>query len=330
MSDVLERLRAANPVSECTQPNLEEFREAFDEWQKTPPALAYIASPNAPGSRRSRWPKRSLRMVMATAAVAAVLTIVALSSQTESGIPLVQRAYAATDLAGGIVYYATSTRTSFGSGGRASTTESRAQVWRSELRSRRLETHTTEVRDGQAQQGGSYEEVDERVARGELSSVYSSSTNTVFKGLLAFTGRTPPGSGYCKASLACSLTVEDPVLALRAFYAAGAMHEVGHARLDGRTLPVLEVRSPKPFRISSQRVLVDPKTGAPAELITRYGRQLGALTSTVIFHAYKHLKLTAQTERLLSFRAHPHARLECVTALHCSHRESHGVDVGGG
>ena len=117
-------------------------------------------------------------------------------------------------------------------------------------------------------------------------------------------------------------------MALRALYAAGALHEVGHAQLDGRTLTVLEVSSPKPFRISAQRVLLDPKTGAPVELITHYGRQLGALTSTTIFHIYEHLKLTAQTERLLRFRVHPHARLECVLALHCSHRESHGVDIG--
>jgi hypothetical protein len=328
MSDVLERLAAANPVSECPQPNLEEFRARFDEQLEMPSPLARTASPDAHSWRRSRWPKRSLRVVVAAAGVAAALTIVALSSQTDSGIPLVQRAYAATDPAGGIVYYLTSTRSSFGSGARASSTESRAQVWRSGSRSRRLETHTTDLRDGQAQQGDSYEEVDERVARGELSSTYSSSTNTVFKGLLAFTGRNPPGSRYCKVSVTCALMTEDPVLALRALYAAGAMHEVGHSQLDGKTLTVLEVSSLKQSRISAQRVLLDPKTGAPVELITQYGSQLGALTSTTIFHSYEHLKLTEQTERLLSFRAHPHARLECVIALHCSHREIHGVDVG--
>jgi len=122
--------------------------------------------------------------------------------------------------------------------------------------------------------------------------------------------------------------VSDWVLALRALYAAGALHEVGHTRLEGRTLTALEVTSPKPVRISSQRVLLDPKTGAPVELITHYGRQLGGLATTTIFHTYERLKLTAQTKRLLRFKAHPHAHLECVLALHCTHRESHGVDIG--
>ena len=111
-----------------------------------------------------------------------------------------QRAYATTDPAGGIVYYVTSTRSSFGSGARPSTSESRSQVWRSESRSRRLETHATDLSDGQAQQRGSYEEVDQRVAGGELSSTYSSARNTVFKGFLASTGKTAPGSRYCKVS----------------------------------------------------------------------------------------------------------------------------------
>ena len=335
MSDVLERLRAANPVSECTQPNLEEFRRALDEWCEMPSPVARTTDPEAWGERRSRWRKRSVRIVAVATIFAAVLTIVALSSQTGGGISLLQRAYAATDPAGGIVYYVTSTRSSFGSGARSSSSESRARVWRSESRSRRLETHASDLRNGQAQQGDSYEEVDRRVAGGELSSAYSSGRNTVFKGFLAFTGRIAPGSGYCKASPACSFTTEDPVLALRALYAAGAIRQVGHSQLDGRTLTVLEVTSRRhevtsrqQFRISSQRILIDPKTGAPVELITHYGSQPGALTSTTIFHTYKHLELTSQTERLLSFRPHPHARLECVLALRCTDRESRGLDIG--
>jgi hypothetical protein len=326
MSDVLERLRAANPVSECTQPNLEEFRRALDEWCEMPSPVERTANPEAWDGRHSRWPKRPVRIAAAAAAITAVLTIAALSSQTGGGISLLQRAYAATDPAGGIVYYVTSTRSSFGSGARSSTSESRARVWRSELRSRRLETHTSDLHNAQQ---GSYEEVDQRVAGGELSTTYSPPPrNTVFKGFLAFTGRTAPGSGYCKASVTCSFTSEDPVLALRALYAAGAVREVGHSQFDGRTLTVLEVSAPQQFRISSQRILIDPKTGAPVELITHYGRQLGALTSTTIFHAYKHLELTSQTERLLSFRPHLHARLECVLALHCTDRESRGLDIG--
>jgi hypothetical protein len=336
MSDLLERLRAANPVSECSQPNLEEFRRVLDERCETR-SPARTVNPEAWGRRRSRWPKRSVRIVVAGAGVAAVLTVVALSSQTDGGIPLLQRAYAATDSAAGIVYYTTSTRSTFGSRVRTSIVESRAQVWRSGLRSRRVEIVTNDLRDGQAAQRGSYEEATERIAGGETNDSYSSTRNTVFKGFLAFKGSTSPESVNCRLSPSCAVTTEDPVLALRELYAAGRVHEAGHAQLNGETLTVLEAGSvqrtePAPLRFTrlspSARIVVDPKTGAPVELTTRYGQQPQAPTSTTIFHEYKHLALTPETERLLKFRAHPHAHLECVLALHCSDRESHGVDIG--
>jgi hypothetical protein len=339
MSDVFERLRAANPVPECSQPNLEEFRRALDQWCETPSPAARTADPEAWGRRRLRWPKRSVRIVVAAAGVAAVLTVVALSSQTDGGIPLLQRAYAATDPAGGIVYYTTSTRSSFGSGARASIIESRAQVWRSGSRSRRVEIVTSHLHDGQAAQRGSYEQATVRIASGETNDSYSSTRNTVVKGFLAFRGSTSPESVNCRRSPSCAVTTEDPVLALRELYAAGRVHEAGHTQLNGKTLKVLEAggvqrTEPAPLRFTrlspSARIVVDPKTGAPVELTTRYGRQPQAPTSTTIFHEYEHLALNPQTERLLSFRAHPHARLECVPALHCSDRESHGVDIGRG
>jgi len=331
MSDVLERLRAANPVSDCTQPDLDEFLRAFDERCETPSPAARTANPEAWGRRRLRWPKRSVRIVVAAAGVAAVLTVVALYSQTDGGIPLLQRAYAATDPAGGIVYYTTSTRSTFGSGRRTSSIESRAQVWRSGLRSRRIEIVTNHLHDGQAAQGGIYEQATVRIASGETNDSYSSSRNTVFKGFLAFRGSTSPESVDCRLSPSCAVSTEDPVLALRELYAAGRVHEAGHARLNGRTLTVLEGNgaartqpaSVRFIRLNpSARILIDPKTGAPVELTTRYDQQPQAPTSTTIFHEYKHLELNPQTERLLSFRAHPHARIECVPALHCPPKQT--------
>jgi hypothetical protein len=127
------------------------------------------------------------------------------------------------------------------------------------------------------------------------------------------------------------VSTEDPVLALRELYAAGRVHEAGHARLNGRTLTVLEGNgaartqpaSVRFIRLNpSARILIDPKTGAPVELTTRYDQQPQAPTSTTIFHEYKHLELNPQTERLLSFRAHPHARIECVPALHCPPKQT--------
>jgi hypothetical protein len=195
--------------------------------------------------------------------------------------------------------------------------------------------------DGHAAQRGSYEQATVRIASGETNDSYSSTRNTIFEGFLAFRGSTSPESVNCRLSPSCSITTEDPVLALREFYAAGRVHEAGHAQLNGKTLTVLEVGSirrtePAPLRFTrrspSARILVDPKTGAPVELTidvrTRYGRQPQGPTSTTIFHEYKHLQLNPQTELLLSFRPHPHARLECVPALHCTDRESHGLDIG--
>ena len=325
MSDVLERLRAANPVFDSPQPDLLSFRRTFDERCALGSSPVHTRTPDAPGWRgvlrhtRSWW-------IAATAALAVVLTIVAVLSRTGGGISLVQRAYAATDPAGGIVYYATSTRSTFGSGARSSTIESRAQVWRSGSRSRRVETTETHTRGGRPAQRGSYEQATERIADGETGSSYSSIRNTVFKGFLAFKGSISPESVNCRLAPACSLTREDPVQALHELYAAGRVHEAGHAQLNGATLTVLETSSvrrtqPAPLHFTrlnpSTRILIDPKTGAPVELTTRYGRQPGALTTTTIFHKYQHLELTPQTERLLRFRVHPHARVECVPALHC-------------
>jgi hypothetical protein len=327
MTDLLERLRAANPIPDCTQPDFEHFSQILDEESAVRSPLSGYRDSGAAGWRGALGRTRLVRLASAVAVVAAALAIVALASRSGDGISLVQRAYAATDPAGGIIYYATSTRSSFRSGAKTSSSESRAQVWRSGSRSRRVEVTVTHLRDGQAQQGGSYEQASERIARGEVSSSYSSRTNTVFKGLLTFRGSTSPESINCRLSPACSLTTEDPVVALRELYAAGRVHEAGHAQLNGETLTVLQVGSlwrtqPAPLRfirlIPSARILVDPKTGAPVELTTRYGQQLGALTSTTIFHTYQHLKLTPQTSRLLTARAHPSARIECVPALHCS------------
>lgn len=331
MSDVLERLRAANPISDCSQPDLEQFLRRLDERStaQSPPVRAGKSDP--PGWRRTLPPGRSWLITAVAIPVVVVLVILAVLGRTGGGISLVQRAYAATDPAGGIVYYTTSTRSTFGSRARTSIVESRAQVWRSGLRSRRVEMVTSRLRDGQAAQRGSYEQATERIASGETNDSYSSTRNTVFKGFLAFKGSTSPESVNCRLSPSCSITTEDPVLALRELYAARRVREAGHVRLNGRALTVLEVggvgrTEPAPLRFTrlspSARVLVDPKTGAPVELTielrTRYGHQPQGPTSTTIFHEYRHLELNPQTERLLSFRAHPRARVECVPALHCS------------
>jgi hypothetical protein len=330
MSDVLERLRAANPVTDPPQPDLRDFRRTFDEATRSGSLPVRTRTPDASGWRGVLRPTRS-RWAAVAVALAVVLSIVAVLSRSGGGISLVQRAYAATDPAGGIVYYATSTRLTFGLGARTSTVESRTQVWRSGSRSRRVEIAETPTRKGRVVQTEShkqttYEQATERIAGGETNNSYSSARNTVFKGFLAFRGGVSPESVDCRLAPTCSLTTEDPVLALDALYAAGHVHQAGHAQFNGVTLTVLEtssVRRTQPARLHSirlnpsVRILVDPKTGDPVELTTRYGRQFGALTTTTIFHNYQHLKLTPQTKRLLRFKAHPHARVECVPALHC-------------
>jgi hypothetical protein len=331
MSDALERLRAANPVSDCPQPDLQSFRRVFDEQCALSSSSVLERRSGAQGRDGRRSRARSRWLVATAAALVAMLTIVAVVGRTGRGISLVQRAYAATDPAGGIVYYATSTRSTFGSGTRSSSIESRAQVWRSGSLSRRVETVTTHVHNGQVVQGGLYEQATKRIAGGETNNSYSSIRNTVFKGFLAFKGSTSPESVNCRLVPVCAVTTEDPVVALRELYAKGRVHEVGHVQLNGETVTVLEASSlrraqPAPSRLTrlgpSARILVDPKTGAPVELTTRYGLQPQAPTSTTIFHQYRHLALTPQTERLLRFEARPHARIECVPALHCSPRQT--------
>lgn len=311
MTDVLERLRAANPVSGCPQPDWDDV-------------LRRLTDCPAPAPRRRQGVaglNPFLRAGLVVAALGAALAVSLVAGRGGEDISLVQRAYAATNPAGGILYYLASTRSSFGSGAGASGFESRIEVWRDGSRSRRVETLTTHLPGGQAQRGGAYEQVNERTAGGETSTSYSSRTNTIFKGSLTFTGETSPESIDCTSAPACSFTTEDPLLALRRLYAAGRVHETGQEQLNGQTVTVLEVKvrrtPPTVLQVTGQRILVDAKTGAPVELVTHYGRQARALISTTVFHAYRHLELTPQTERLLTITSHPHAHIECVPALHC-------------
>jgi hypothetical protein len=330
MTDVLERLRAANPVSDCALPDLDGVLRRLNDGSGSvvPPDGSTSAVPPGhdmdAGARTWRdiaRPTGFLRAVTIVAALGAALAVFTVLGHSGGGISLVQRAYAATDPAGGIVHYVWSSRSLSGSGAGPSHVESQTQEWLSGSRSRRVETTVIHLRNGRVRRGV-YEQINERIPRGETTISYSSWTHTIFKGLLRFTGRVAPGSASCIFDPVCSLTAEDPVLALRKLYAAGRVHEVGHARLNGKTLTVLGVETrPAPAKLSrsiSQRILVDPKTGDPVELVTQYGRYPRALTSTTTFHTYQHLVLTPQTERLLVIRAHPHARVECVPALHCS------------
>jgi hypothetical protein len=329
MNDVLERLRAANPVSDCAQPDLNSLLCVLDG--------TVSASANIDDRTRGMAPRgaprrqRLLRQALAIALAGVLLAGLAVATRTGRDISLVARAYAATDPAGGVVHYTWTSRFIIplqgGAGALrerdASYVEERAQVWRSASRSRTVTVSALHFRDGRVRAEGASEVTTEHIANEVRTSWYSTKSKTIIRSASA--GHISI-SGPCWSLIGCYFGQEDPVSLLHRIYATGRVREAGTTHLHGQALSVLTYaptpdarrRWGKALGAVSQLIVIDPKTGDPLEVSTQYGTSTAMVgySDTIVFHEYKLLQRTSQSERLLAMRAHPRAQVICAAA-HC-------------
>jgi hypothetical protein len=297
MTDVLERLRAANPVADCDPPPAERLWPAIDA---------------APPRRRRHHPT-AVRVAAGVLAVVLVALAVGLASGGSGPTSIAARAYAATGTPGVIDHFVEISRTHRAPGAPPfGYADSRAEVWFSGSRSHALTTsYMVSARGHRSIQGG------EEAVDGLRAMTYNADTNTS-----ATLNLRPAGVGQtrsCIQVLVCGWEPANPIATLRELYAAGRLHDAGTTTADGRRLDVLAGgtgRPPGPRTLV--RILVDPKTFIPVKLVvTMYGA-LGRspvallLTTETTIGDYERIPLTPATSRLLAMRAHPGAQPICA------------------
>jgi len=289
MSDVLERLSAANPLPDCPPPPIEQV------W-------ALLATQNAQATRSSGAPGRSRRaatrrLLLPVAVVAAAITLALLSITGGSGggLSVVARAYAATSSNGTIVRYLMSSRMRPAKTNhvRWKYMEIRGQVWVSG--SRRHVIETLSFVPGQAS-------LSHEVAV-DGNHVESFQSNTIIESTVQ------NGSGSCTALVSCSDGVPaDPLAEIRRLYKARQLRSAGQTTLDHRRVDVIVSRDP------GVRVLVDPRTFIPIQITQTFGSRpwpISPIVTTTITN-YQRLPLTPSNSKLLNLRPHPRARIACT------------------
>jgi hypothetical protein len=294
MTDLLERLRAANPLVDCAAPSVD------DVWQKLDQDRARAAA-RAPGTTASRHPLGGVRGRVTIAI--SVLATIAVALASRPGAPsIAARAYAATDSNAVVVHYVEISRVQNVRGLPGWTyIERRADVWLSGSRSHTVATNNIVSPDGR---GKGY--VNEIAIDGARRQLYQA--NTIFKGVAAPLG---PGNiaGTCVELTSCGGEATDPVLTLRKFYRAGRLRDAGHTVRNGHLLDVIRGRGSAHIRI-----LVDARTFIPVQIEQTFDSPPGRpfITVTTTIDDYERLPLTSQTSRLLVMRPHPHARVACT------------------
>jgi hypothetical protein len=281
MSDVLERLRAADPLQgRCEAPSLVALRERLED------AVAERRPSESPAGRPEMARRRALALGL-TLVVLAGLAL-ALVGRGDGRLSLLARAYAATDPAGGVLHYAWSSRLVPAASTGTLYVEYRGEVWRSGSRSRTVTEAVLVLRDGHRSVTHT-ERVTEVSGRSERYAYYDG--HSISRGL-ARTAR-PAGLLVCTALPACAFSATDPVSALHSIYPS--LHQSRGSRdvLSSAGTPI------------GVRVYLDPRTGDPLRVVTRFAADLPTPSSTTVFRYFRRLPLDAATEADLRMPPHP-------------------------
>lgn len=312
MTDVLERLRAANPVAELEAPEAERLWRTLDAGM----------DPVSLDTGARRLPALGARLAIAVCVLGIVALVVGLAGGT-GATSIAARAYAATETAGAIDHFVEISRSRPAPGAPAfGYTDVRAEVWFSGSRSHILATYYMVSAAGHR----SVDHGEDAVAGGRRVN-YDVESNTVYTSLLPTPGFASARS--CVTLLSCGAEPTDPITTLRVLYQAGRLHDAGATVDDGRRLDVLLGRTGRPPADGTAvRILVDPTTFIPVKVVaTSYGalgrspvvRRL--VTQTTTIGSYERIPLTAATSRLLAMRAHPGAHTLCALG------PAHGVGL---
>jgi hypothetical protein len=290
MSDLLERLSAANPLPDCPQPSIEEvwMRLATEEPGRSRPSIT-------PG--RSRLTRRGLLVPVCAVAAVMALAVLLVTSGSGGGLSVVARAYAAASSNGTIIHYVMSSRQ------RPAQTnhvpwkyaDTHGQVWVSGRR-----RHLIEALSFVPGHGSLSHEI---VVDGDH--VENFQGNTIVE------STTQSASGSCAALVSCGAGVPaDPLAEIRSLYKAGQLRAAGQTTVGHRRVDVIVSQD------ATVRVLVDPRTFIPIQITQTFGSQpwpVSPTVTTTITH-YQRLALTPHNNKLLNLLPHPRARIACVSA----------------
>ncbi len=301
MTDVLDRLRAANPVSASDAPDADGLWRTLD-----------AAPPDPAGRRRARI---GARLAIPLAGLAAAGLVVGLTGGTDA-TSVAARAYAATQSTDRIDHYVEITRVRPAPGPPAvGYTDSRAEVWFAGSRSRVVATDYMVSASGRR----SVRHVEEATASGRTVT-YDAESDTIHTSLPPLPAGKVAPLRFCATVIVCGWQPADPITTLRRLYRAGRLRDAGQTVEDGRRLDVLAGAVGRPPGTGTAvRILVDPKTFIPVQVgLNQYGA-LGRsptarllVTTTTSLSGYERLPLTAATNRLLAMRPHPGAHTLCA------------------
>jgi hypothetical protein len=314
MTDVIERLRAANPVSDCSEPRFDEVRHRLTDL--SPRA---IPAQRVAGARQRAARRVSGRVVLAALAIGIALAVIGAATHTGGRLSLAARAYAATDSTGVIVHYVEITqvapwrpRGEPAHGHFLVGWATRQEVWLSGSRSRVVAMFGFDIN------GHLHPTVREVTQNGSREELYAPGAKAILNVKRRAAG---PVDAVCTSSLACDLLeAPDPVVVLRRLDAEGRLQEVGETRQHGRLLAVM-VDAHDPAAI---RIYLDPGTGIPVEIAQRSAGAThdSPLVLTTMIVGYERLALTAQSERLLAMRPHSDVHAICTVLIGANRRHS--------
>jgi hypothetical protein len=289
MSDVLDRLRADNPVSAGTAPPIDEVWARLDRDRRGPGRRIGLAK----------------GLVLALCALAPVAVVVAIALGAGEGTP----SPVAAGGSGAIVRYHALTVVSPAPASGASFRDEVdvADVWIRGAVRHRVETGHFYSWRGKPTGGTVRLEI---FTDGRRLEDFEAGPLAP-RGMLT-EGRLASPSLICPLIVACGPDVStDPVAEVRLLVERGVLKLVSRGvRFDQTTVNVLESVTPAMV----VKVFVDARSGVPVEIAAMDGKGANRWVTTTRISGYRRLAPTAANLARLRMRAHPGARVVCSGA----------------
>ncbi len=303
MTDLLERLRAANPVPACPPPPLEDVWRKLDAdrgsrgTRSVPPVLV--------PRRRARWSRLQQSLLVALGVVP-VIAVIVLATRTVAP-SIAAKVLTATDSSHAIVHYVADVAQRDLQPPARPSRHTRWEVW--------LAGNRAHILVYQAGRSGRFFLRAELAVDADRIEVYRPPQfgDTITKGVLP---RTPT---TCTPALTmCGFRAVDPVAILRRLASGGSLHQAGQAVLAGRKATVLENHGTKGLLMPDSRwtvalrALINPHTSVPILIATTIGPQgKPALSTTSTITGYQRLPVNARSQALLNMSGHADAHVRC-------------------
>jgi hypothetical protein len=303
MTDLLERLRAENPVPDCPPPRLEDVWRKLDATE-SPSGVRSAPAALAPRRRPAR--NRLRRSLIVALGVIPVVVVIVLAART---VPpsIAARVLTATDSSHSVVHYVADVTERSGQLPARRVRRTRWEVW--------LAGNRAHVLIYQADRSGRWFLRAEIVVDGDHIELYRppAGGDTITTGVL------PRGAPTCTPALTiCGFRAVDPVAVLRRLAIGGSLHQAGETVLSGRKATVLENQGtagllmPGSSWTLALRALVNTRTFIPIRITTVIGpKGKPAITTTSTITGYQRLPTNIHSEALLGMPPHKQAHVQC-------------------